>query len=122
MPRSIGMCAKKYAVRARPGRCAGAAAVKARSARPSSPVPKYAHHRQAVRARPSTAAATSEPVTSWREALMPTAATDSPRSEEHTSELQSRRDLVCRLLLEKKKNDTYHYAHDEKKNMNTKSP
>src|SRR5438874_8272647 len=30
------------------------------------------------------------------------------RSEEHTSELQSRRDLVCRLLLEKKKrHDTY---------------
>src|SRR5690349_23949641 len=29
--------------------------------------------------------------------------TDSSRSEEHTSELQSRRDLVCRLLLEKKK-------------------
>src|SRR5215469_5243930 len=27
----------------------------------------------------------------------------STRSEEHTSELQSRRDLVCRLLLEKKK-------------------
>src|SRR5690349_23860857 len=27
----------------------------------------------------------------------------SQRSEEHTSELQSRRDLVCRLLLEKKK-------------------
>src|SRR5204863_9641444 len=27
----------------------------------------------------------------------------SARSEEHTSELQSRRDLVCRLLLEKKK-------------------
>src|SRR5690349_11435853 len=26
------------------------------------------------------------------------------RSEEHTSELQSRRDLVCRLLLEKKNN------------------
>ena len=26
------------------------------------------------------------------------------RSEEHTSELQSRRNLVCRLLLEKKKN------------------
>src|SRR2546421_8733945 len=29
------------------------------------------------------------------------------RSEEHTSELQSRSDLVCRLLLEKKKNKTY---------------
>src|SRR5690349_14329188 len=28
---------------------------------------------------------------------------DPPRSEEHTSELQSRRDLVCRLLLENKK-------------------
>src|SRR5690349_23720150 len=32
------------------------------------------------------------------------ASTGSARSEEHTSELQSRRDLVCRLLLEKKKN------------------
>src|SRR3712207_7192551 len=29
------------------------------------------------------------------------------RSEEHTSELQSRQYLVCRLLLEKKKNPTY---------------
>src|SRR5690606_39506101 len=28
---------------------------------------------------------------------------ESPRSEEHTSELQSRENLVCRLLLEKKK-------------------
>ena len=28
---------------------------------------------------------------------------DRPRSEEHTSELQSRTNLVCRLLLEKKK-------------------
>src|SRR3712207_7342161 len=30
------------------------------------------------------------------------------RSEEHTSELQSRQYLVCRLLLEKKKNTTLH--------------
>src|SRR3712207_8888599 len=30
-----------------------------------------------------------------------------PRSEEHTSELQSRQYLVCRLLLEKKKNTHY---------------
>src|SRR3712207_6991161 len=29
------------------------------------------------------------------------------RSEEHTSELQSRQYLVCRLLLEKKKKNTY---------------
>src|SRR5690349_24207355 len=35
----------------------------------------------------------------WRAALIEERA----RSEEHTSELQSRRDLVCRLLLEKKK-------------------
>src|SRR5690349_23336916 len=31
------------------------------------------------------------------------------RSEEHTSELQSRRDLVCRLLLEKKKSNEHHH-------------
>src|SRR2546428_8779954 len=41
-------------------------------------------------------------------ATMPRAASypnmHAPRSEEHTSELQSRSDLVCRLLLEKKKN------------------
>src|SRR3712207_7706257 len=29
------------------------------------------------------------------------------RSEEHTSELQSRQSLVCRLLLEKKKENTF---------------
>src|SRR5207249_10450468 len=32
---------------------------------------------------------------------------DRERSEEHTSELQSRFDLVCRLLLEKKKRKTH---------------
>src|SRR2546430_9086154 len=31
----------------------------------------------------------------------------SKRSEEHTSELQSQSNLVCRLLLEKKKNQIY---------------
>src|SRR5438874_6897956 len=36
------------------------------------------------------------------------------RSEEHTSELQSRRDLVCRLLLEKKKKkQTRKMTHNE---------
>src|SRR2546421_3640228 len=33
------------------------------------------------------------------------------RSEEHTSELQSRSDLVCRLLLEKKKKQTQMQCH-----------
>src|SRR2546430_13271206 len=31
-----------------------------------------------------------------------------PRSEEHTSELQSQSNLVCRLLLEKKKTTLFH--------------
>src|SRR5438034_2053311 len=34
------------------------------------------------------------------------------RSEEHTSELQSHSDLVCRLLLEKKKNSQHARQHD----------
>src|SRR2546430_11944580 len=33
-----------------------------------------------------------------------------PRSEEHTSELQSQSNLVCRLLLEKKKKQVYYRA------------
>src|SRR2546425_7822810 len=36
-----------------------------------------------------------------------------PRSEEHTSELQSLAYLVCRLLLEKKKNGSVEYEFDE---------
>src|SRR2546428_4743306 len=46
-------------------------------------------------------------VLGWAERLQPFAALlemlEAERSEEHTSELQSRSDLVCRLLLEKKK-------------------
>src|SRR5699024_11583091 len=38
------------------------------------------------------------------------------RSEEHTSELQSRFDLVCRLLLEKKKNERNKIQKTKKKN------
>src|SRR3712207_8788332 len=34
------------------------------------------------------------------------------RSEEHTSELQSRQYLVCRLLLEKKKNTLSHFIYN----------
>src|SRR3712207_6948448 len=44
------------------------------------------------------------------------AAVDRPygrhRSEEHTSELQSRQYLVCRLLLEKKKTTEFYLLHD----------
>src|SRR5438034_4774979 len=37
----------------------------------------------------------------------------SPRSEEHTSELQSHSDLVCRLLLEKKKKTHIETSNDQ---------
>src|SRR2546430_6595788 len=39
-----------------------------------------------------------------------TCSISSARSEEHTSELQSQSNLVCRLLLEKKKKHTYQPA------------
>src|SRR5690349_22188530 len=40
------------------------------------------------------------------------------RSEEHTSELQSRRDLVCRLLLEKKKKRKLKKKENKNKKIN----
>src|SRR3989442_3867761 len=66
---------------------------------------KTASHTRTLRIReyPARNAAT---------APVPTAAPpNSVRSEEHTSELQSRPHLVCRLLLEKKKNSTPVYLH-----------
>src|SRR5882724_9205122 len=42
------------------------------------------------------------------------------RSEEHTSELQSLRHLVCRLLLEKKKKKTNQYFYPKKKKTKKK--
>src|SRR3712207_8438489 len=57
------------------------------------------------------AAAALEDYARWLEARLPDSEADPrlgeqrfARSEEHTSELQSRQYLVCRLLLEKKKN------------------
>src|SRR3712207_8115872 len=56
---------------------------------------------------------TAELVELGRELLqLPAAGHHVQRSEEHTSELQSRQYLVCRLLLEKKKNKTLHTCHD----------
>src|SRR5712691_13148350 len=43
-----------------------------------------------------------------------------PRSEEHTSELQSQSNRVCRLLLEKKKNKIYKLTTLKKKKQNKK--
>src|SRR5947209_12962153 len=44
------------------------------------------------------------------------------RSEEHTSELQSRQYLVCRLLLEKKKNKNHRYEIADKEKDHTFLP
>src|SRR2546430_6483183 len=43
------------------------------------------------------------------------------RSEEHTSELQSQSNLVCRLLLEKKKQNTVTHIHDTSGSRSIKS-
>src|SRR5215510_16418145 len=48
-------------------------------------------------------------------ATPPAAANCTDRSEEHTSELQSRGHLVCRLLLEKKKKKEYKTQAKKKK-------
>src|SRR3712207_6949619 len=66
---------------------------------PGRPQSGRAHRPRVPRARRST----DELVRSRR-----CTAPDQTRSEEHTSELQSRQYLVCRLLLEKKKKSTTH--------------
>src|SRR5260370_10317321 len=47
------------------------------------------------------------PVSKPRESDLAAQSSSGGRSEEHTSELQSHLNLVCRLLLEKKKNHTH---------------
>src|SRR5438105_11298763 len=61
------------------------------------------HDALPISSAPRTSSTASTP---WRSRPASTsiACSPFPRSEEHTSELQSRVDLVCRLLLEKKKN------------------
>src|SRR5258706_10783498 len=79
-------------------RCSGSAC----STRPRNSSPSPAAPARAV---PS--------LTAWPRSSPPTAlpwsapSRDGPRSEEHTSELQSLTNLVCRLLLEKKKKKKY---------------
>src|SRR5436305_5058781 len=53
--------------------------------------------------RSSTPTTTCRTTEGWSPPFGPCGAARSRRSEEHTSELQSRPHLVCRLLLEKKK-------------------
>src|SRR3712207_8982727 len=77
---------------------------------------RHIHHGVRLPGRVLTSNSTAKPrsrafTTSWTNdemfiRLIPLSTATSRRSEEHTSELQSRQYLVCRLLLEKKK-----YAH-----------
>src|SRR3712207_8281108 len=55
-----------------------------------------------IRATSSGRPTTSAPCPSAQARIIEAASAESRRSEEHTSELQSRQYLVCRLLLEKK--------------------
>src|SRR6266508_5292005 len=81
--------------------------------RPSAAVPE-----RPGRTRPPQRTA-SGPGRSWtaapRRAACPASSPARSRSEEHTSELQSRGHLVCRLLLEKKKIGCYLLEGDIKK-------
>src|SRR3712207_8779516 len=67
------------------------------------PVTAFAVSRAAI--SDEAVAATFQPTlpSTNRSVLSPAGGVPLPRSEEHTSELQSRQYLVCRLLLEKKK-------------------
>src|SRR5438067_9842955 len=58
------------------------------------------HRRHEFRAAPASVARMQQHVAAGR-----------MRSEEHTSELQSRFELVCRLLLEKKKHQEQRHEH-----------
>src|SRR3712207_7177952 len=79
-----------------------------------SPDAPFAQDTMPISAKPVDVAASAGPPESPRQAPAPERAarpsgstatrTRLARSEEHTSELQSRQYLVCRLLLEKKKN------------------
>src|SRR5207302_4532850 len=61
--------------------------------------------------RSTSHSATAMPAPGSPAAKRPGSSSHSARSEEHTSELQSRENLVCRLLLEKKNNDMNECGH-----------
>src|SRR5437667_2202893 len=70
---------------------------------------------RAAMQRLQAASRQAEPIVGYEEA----------RSEEHTSELQSHHDLVCRLLLEKKKKTKRHptdHGHEARERRNNHHP
>src|SRR2546427_5860373 len=79
-----------------------------RPARPAPrPVARAAASRGAPPPRTTPSGIPVKPVYTAAD-LPPDLERRTPRSEEHTSELQSQSNLVCRLLLEKKKKNKYH--------------
>src|SRR2546430_9520470 len=77
--------------------------------RPSKSSREMAWASASGRARSRLRAARAAPLRA--SASCPSARARSARSEEHTSELQSQSNLVCRLLLEKKKKDVRYMSH-----------
>src|SRR3712207_7177746 len=79
----------------------------------------YAHSSRSSRKVGNAASTTprSRPIARCRRDLTVPGATPS-RSEEHTSELQSRQYLVCRLLLEKKKTTSSSELKNQRLNSN----
>src|SRR5687768_18337621 len=69
----------------------------------NSSVPKQAGSAQSTTASPSSSTPLSQSSKQAGQSGSRQSTRPLPRSEEHTSELQSRLHLVCRLLLEKKK-------------------
>src|SRR5690606_39775499 len=70
--------------------------------RPRSPPPTRWRGMTPTTGTPRPSSSSAESATSANGRSTPPATPSRPRSEEHTSELQSRENLVCRLLLEKK--------------------
>src|SRR2546427_4223212 len=81
---------------------------------PFPPSPWHGEHFSAKTRAPWTAVPLpgGKPVPSGITAMSQALMSASERSKEHTSELQSQSNLVCRLLLEKKKKKTQ-YNHTE---------
>src|SRR5690554_7128147 len=80
-------------------------AVKAFCPKPARPLPFGDHTGRDTHNLPKLGVNTRPLINLGRRFLL---LSESRRSEEHTSELQSRPHLVCRLLLEKKKKTKYH--------------
>src|SRR5438034_1848937 len=85
----------------RPNQAGIAALARSTAPRAASSIARRERNVKAAAVRNRSSSAPTSRVRNERRAMTRISAS---RSEEHTSELQSHSDLVCRLLLEKKKN------------------